>query len=153
MYNYRQALTVLGLAISTVSAVSVPRMLTSELPGVLPVPVGVNTEVVQVNEGHRSGLGGSTSGSSLLSHSHAYSPKYEFSARDGWETIPITDLSYKYGNVTRARSEPASQKRQRAGVKRDVGADVLGGTISHTLGETWNSLKGAGKAQGVTITW
>ncbi|KAF8605290.1 hypothetical protein BDV93DRAFT_521628 [Ceratobasidium sp. AG-I] len=153
MYNYKQALAVLGLAIATTSAVTVPRALFSELPSVLPIDIGANTEVVKVNDGHQTEFGDSMGDSSLLPRTHVYDPKYDFSARDGWETIPITDLSYKYGNTTRTRSEPATQKRQRSDVKRGVGANVLGGTISHALGETWNSLKGAGKAQGVTITW
>lgn len=150
MFSYRKVLAVLGLTITAASAVIVPRALISELPSALPIDVGANTEVVKVNEGHQAEFGGSPR---PLSYSHAYEPKYEFSTRDGWETIPITDLSYKYGNATRTRSEPVGQKRQRSGVKRNVGTSILGGTISHALGETWNSLKGAGKAQGVTITW
>lgn len=153
MHNYRRAFAVLGLTITVASAMSAPRMVTSELPDSLPIEVGANTEVAQITGGHiPANFGASAEDPSLHQRSHAYDSAYEFSFQDGWETIPVTDLSYKYDDMTNTRSETIARKRQRSDVKRTVGVG-LGGTVNHALGETWNSVQGVGKAQGVAITW
>jgi hypothetical protein len=147
MHSYRQALAIFGLSFITASSLSVPRLLTGELPSIAPVPLGANTELARITEGTIE-----AGESANYPRSHTYDSRYEFSSQDGWEAVPVTDLSYKYDNVTSTHADPAPHKRQRSGVKRSVG-DILGGTVSHALGETWNSVKGTGKAQGVTITW
>ncbi|KAG9127679.1 hypothetical protein FRC07_010904 [Ceratobasidium sp. 392] len=148
MYSYRQALAVFGLSFITISALSLPHSVEGELPDVLPVPLGVNTELAHITQG-----GATETGDPIVNYprSHAYDSNYGFSSGDGWETVAVTNLPYKYDNVSSARTNP-SLRRQRSGVKRGVG-NILGGTVSHTLGATWNSVKGAGKSQDVTITW
>ncbi|KAF8760251.1 Secreted protein [Rhizoctonia solani] len=89
--------------------------------------------------------------------SHSYSSSYEFHSADGWQSVPVSNLSYKYGNDTNVRSRSDQKRRQRSetkrGVKVDVSADIFGGSVGHAVGEAWNELRGIGKAQGVTITW
>lgn len=157
MYNYK-ALAVLSLTCATASALTVPNLLSPELFGSYPMGAGASSKAVSIYERHGdSGVDTSEAHSSEYSRSHSYHPTYEFSPRDGWEAVPITDLSYKYGNVTSTPSNAGTQGRQRSRAKRNVKVDVntnaIGGTISHAVGETWNSIKGLGKAQGVTITW
>ncbi|KAG9104729.1 hypothetical protein FRC06_011623 [Ceratobasidium sp. 370] len=148
MHSHRQALAIFSLSFMTVSALSLPRLVDGELPSVFPVPLGVNTGLVHVAQGDKPA---ETSGAPNYPRSHAYDSDYGFSSQDGWEAVAVTNLPYKYDNVTNAQVKPPP-RRQRSGVKRAVG-DILGGTASHALGATWNSVRGTGKSQDVTITW
>ncbi|KAJ1309067.1 hypothetical protein OPQ81_004746 [Rhizoctonia solani] len=146
MYNYK-TLAIIGLACATTSALTVPNVLPSELWSVRSTDHDSDNTMNARESGDNSGM-------RVGETSHSYDPSYEFRSSDGWESVPITNLSYKYGNVTHTHSD---QRRQRSGSKRgvkvDVNADVIGGTVSHAVGEAWNELKGLGKVQEVTITW
>ncbi|KEP55369.1 rare lipoprotein A-like double-psi beta-barrel protein [Rhizoctonia solani 123E] len=148
MYIYK-TLAIIGVTCATASALAVPNVLPPELwPTHLTDQGSVSTLNALEGRGSKDIQVGDTK-------SHSYDNSYEFRSGDGWESTPVTDLSYKYGNATSPRS--GQQRRQRSGTKRgvklDVSADIIGGTASHAVGEVWNELKGLGKAQGVTITW
>ncbi|KAG8711932.1 hypothetical protein FRC11_001432 [Ceratobasidium sp. 423] len=148
MYNYK-TLAIIGLTCATASALTVPNVLPPELWTVRSADRGsAKTTNALENPGSNGVQVGNTK-------SHSYNPSYNFHTRDGWEAVPVTNLSYKYGNATNGR--PDQQRRQRSGTKRgvkvDMDADIIGGTVGHAVGEAWNELKGLGKAQGVTITW
>ena len=107
---------------------------------------------------------------------HSYGDDYQFKSGDGWESIPITNEPYKYtreptanANATATRDESdvlsgptgvrvksrhasssVKKMKMRRG-KNDKSAVISG--IVHIVDETWNSLKGIGKAQDVFITW
>ncbi|KAG8719845.1 hypothetical protein FRC08_001847 [Ceratobasidium sp. 394] len=147
MHSHRQ-FAIFSLSFMTVSAISLPRSVDAELPNVLPAPLKVNTGLAHIAQGDRPA---ETGGAPNYPRSHAYGSSYSFSSRDGWETVPVTNLPYKYDNATGTQAKPPP-RRQRSGVKRAVG-DLLGATTSHALGATWNNVKGAGKSQDVTITW
>jgi hypothetical protein len=150
-------LVALCLTCAAVSTLAVPNAITLQ-----PLSSGSTgghevSDATGVVEGRRNDIEILTSHSKNPSKSHSYHSSYEFNARDGWESVPVTDLSYKYGNITNTRSVAGVQRRQQSGIKRgikvNVNTDAVGGTVSHAVGETWNSIKGLGKAQGVTITW
>ncbi|KAH7343378.1 hypothetical protein B0J17DRAFT_738544 [Rhizoctonia solani] len=148
MYTYK-TLVIIGLTCTTVSALAVPNVLPPQLwPVHSTDQSSANTINALENRSYKEIQVGNT-------ESHSYDRSYEFRSGDGWESVPVTDLSYKYGNATISRSD--QQRRQRSGTKRgvkvDVDADSVGGTIGRAVGEAWNELKGLGKAQGVTITW
>ncbi|KAG8746401.1 hypothetical protein FRC10_005112 [Ceratobasidium sp. 414] len=147
MYNHRHALAIFSLSFMTISALSLPHSVDGELPSILPVPLGLNNELVHIAQSDKPTETGEASNHP---RSHAYDSNYGFSSRDGWETVAVTNLPYKYDNVTSTQTGPPP-RRQRSGVKRVVG-DILGGTVSHALGASWNSVRGAGKSQDVTIT-
>ncbi|CAE6412030.1 unnamed protein product [Rhizoctonia solani] len=148
MYSYK-ALSIIGLTCTATSALTVLNMLPPELWSIHSTD---HSQAKIIN-------GLESRGSDLVqahdTKSHSYNPSYEFRPVDGWESVPISNLSYKYGNATNIRSD--RKRRQQSGTKRgvkvDVNADIIGGTVGHAVGEVWNELKGLGKAQGVTITW
>jgi hypothetical protein len=149
MYSYKAPL-IIGLACTAASALTVPNVLPPELwftHSTDHAPKTINTleslgrasDLAQVHD----------------TKYHSYNPSYGFRPVDGWESVPVSNLSYKYSNATNVRSD--QKRRQRSGTKRgvkvDVNADIIDGTVGHAVGEAWNELKGIGKAQGVTITW
>ncbi|QRV72847.1 hypothetical protein RhiJN_00861 [Ceratobasidium sp. AG-Ba] len=146
MHSCRRVLVAFGLASAVVYGLSVP-LAEGQTPG-NPIPLDNDTKLVRLPQ-----VAGSAEMSkpSAYSRSHFYGSSYGFSPRDGWGTVAVTDLPYKYDNATGTQTNPPP-RRQRAGAKRVVG-EVLGGTVSHALGATWNSVKGSGKSQDVTITW
>lgn len=105
---------------------------------------------------------------SRYAHAHSYSPAYTFHRRDGWETVPVSDLAYKYvqGNGTnhittahgthgrRERRSRASQRKGQKNQKNQKGLKNLGNSITGTFNHVVNAaLKGIGKIEQVTITW
>ncbi|TFK55784.1 hypothetical protein OE88DRAFT_659236 [Heliocybe sulcata] len=115
---------------------------------------------------------------------HSLGENYIFDTREGWQTINVTDLQYKYarsespphGNGTlvdssglekRASKKKSSKTKSKAATKQKASsakskfkslvtskANLLGGaSVTHALDSVWNSLKGIGKAEPVTITW
>lgn len=156
MYDYRK-LTLFSLACVAASALTVPNSATPKLLSSSLTSIDEGLEAADIIESRSQGSSGTeTLGrSNKYSRFHTYGSSYEFTARDGWESVPVTDLSYKYGNVSNTRSPDDIERRTRAkrGVKIDIDTEIVGGTVSHAVGDTWNSIKGLGKAQGVTITW
>ena len=93
-------------------------------------------------------------------HAHSYSPVYTFHKRDGWETVSVSDLAYKYvqSNATnhaatlygsREKRERRSKKPQRKTKQKNIN-NGISGTFNHVFNA---ALKGIGKLEQVTITW
>ncbi|KZT24432.1 hypothetical protein NEOLEDRAFT_1242384 [Neolentinus lepideus HHB14362 ss-1] len=106
---------------------------------------------------------------------HSLGDNYVFDARDGWQTTNVTDMQYKYsrssvshGNeslvdssgLEKRASKAKSSKKATSSTKSKLKtlalskANILtGASVVHALDSVWNSLKGIGKAEDVTITW
>ncbi|KAF8492106.1 hypothetical protein JB92DRAFT_2819135 [Gautieria morchelliformis] len=99
---------------------------------------------------------------SHYAHAHSYSPGYTFHKRDGWESVPVSDLAYKYtqrnatndasttsdSHTKRERRSRTAHRKGRKDVKNL--SDDISGTINHVYNA---ALKGIGKVEQVTITW
>jgi hypothetical protein len=95
-------------------------------------------------------------------HAHSYSPGYTFHEHDGWESVPVSDLAYKYVQRNATNDAPTTSdshtKRERRSrtAHRKGQKDVknLSNAISGTISRVYNTaLKGIGKVEHVTITW
>jgi len=82
---------------------------------------------------------------------HSLGHGYAFDPRDGWQTVNVSNLSYKYSprspNIRRARKiipQHTSHKGNNLVNKFDIK-----GTVKNAI----NSITGKGKAISVTITW
>lgn len=58
----------------------------------------------------------------------------------------ISNLGYKY-------DKPSVEKRSTDVTAKASAKLSLGGTLAHLANATWNSLKGIGTSEAVTITW
>jgi hypothetical protein len=85
---------------------------------------------------------------SRYSRSHSLGDSYEFDPRDGWETVNVTDLSYKYNTANNAARNV--QLAERSIATSPFAKDSAAGRIIHDI---WNGLKALGAPQSVTITW
>lgn len=98
---------------------------------------------------------------------HSYSPNTTFDKRDGWDSVLVSDLPYKYSNTSPAPttlSMPAahrndtrrhyrfgrSKKQQKASAKPKTKAAAAGGKLGGIID---GALKGIGEATSVVITW
>lgn len=99
---------------------------------------------------------------SKYSRAHSLGESYQFQPRDGWQSVNITDLQYKYP-AARSHSPSGGTLEKRGGRKgrrhtqtpphQGNGGKDLGGAIVHILGEVWNGLKAIGQPEPVIITW
>ncbi|KAF8592774.1 hypothetical protein K439DRAFT_1643769 [Ramaria rubella] len=112
---------------------------------------------ISANTLHTSSHSHSSGNISHYAHAHSYSSVYTFHKRDGWETVPVSDLSYKYvkpqvvHNITPAYdSRGKVERRSRAAKNQKDGSSAIGRTVQHVVDAT---LKGIGKIEQVTITW
>ncbi|KZP12130.1 hypothetical protein FIBSPDRAFT_870621 [Athelia psychrophila] len=96
---------------------------------------------------------------SRYSRAHSLGETYQFHERDGWQSVNITDMDYKYnkpaGTVLEKRGAKKGKSKKHStkpphGSSGDTG---LGGAISHILGDVWNGLKAIGEPEPVIITW
>ncbi|EPQ59302.1 hypothetical protein GLOTRDRAFT_34542 [Gloeophyllum trabeum ATCC 11539] len=85
-------------------------------------------------------LGSRSAAYARYTTAHSLGERYAFDVRDGWQSINVTDLQYKYTNSGNNLATPK-------------GNILAGASVSHALDSVWNSLKGLGKAEDVTITW
>jgi len=85
-------------------------------------------------------------------HAHSYRPAYSFQKRDGWETVPVSDLAYKYGrnNTKHDLSTVETPRGRLARRSKKSGGGSIGSAIQHAVDA---ALKGIGKIEQVTITW
>lgn len=100
-------------------------------------------------------------------YSHSLPDEYGFVPEDGWQTINVTDMQYKYPtgralDAFETRSpDHASSRRSLNKLRqhsvhsaRHTSSELsLGGAVSHLINDVWDALKGLGKSEGVTITW
>lgn len=102
------------------------------------------------------------------SRSHSLGENYVFDNRDGWQSVNISDMLYKYSTSTGKASQIGAEggnygfdsiwKRSGKNHKKNSGkrpeekSGGLGG-IADTVKNMFKGLKGIGKAQDVTITW
>ena len=98
---------------------------------------------------------------SRYSRAHSLGEGYEFHKRDGWESVSISDLGYKYTNTTGSALEKRGGKSAKGkkghatkGKPPHGSSDTgLGGALTHILGDVWNGLKAIGDPEPVIITW
>ncbi|ETW84391.1 hypothetical protein HETIRDRAFT_416087 [Heterobasidion irregulare TC 32-1] len=102
------------------------------------------------------------------SRSHSLGENYIFDNRDGWQSVNISDMLYKYSTSTGEASQIEAEGgnygfdsiwkrsgknyRKNPGKRPEEKSGGLGG-IADTVKNMFKGLKGIGKAQDVTITW
>jgi hypothetical protein len=124
-----------------------PSLTYTMLPVILSLPLLLPVSITALH---------TPSPSANISHytqAHSYSPAYSFQKRDGWETVPVSDLAYKYvrSNTTRDASpveRPRGRLERRS--RKATPASGIGGAIEHAVDA---ALKAIGKIEQVTITW
>jgi len=84
---------------------------------------------------------------SQFEKAHSLGDNYVFDPRDGWQTVNVTNLQYKYER----RSEIESQDD--TSIVKRAKATGIGGAIAGVLKNIFKGIKGLGKPQTATITW
>ena len=101
---------------------------------------------------------------SKYTKAHSLDNNYSFDPRDGWQSINVTNLQYKYrreevpdlGLTGDLRgNSPSLESRSK---KKNVhtaphSTSGLGKVIAGVVTNIWEGLKGLGKPEPVTITW
>ncbi|KAF5387922.1 hypothetical protein D9615_000314 [Tricholomella constricta] len=89
---------------------------------------------------------------SRYSKAHSLGDDYQFSPRDGWQSINASDLQYKYHRDEQMQDATATdaQQLERRTPDSNLG---LGETIGGVVSKIWKGLKAIGKPQTVKITW
>lgn len=110
------------------------------------------------------GAATNTSRIAMPGNSHSLTESYQFDPRDGWESVMVTDLRYKYRrsptpfpgtasattsgkNLGSALKRPLSTNPQRSSTKS------VFRSIGESLTEFTKGIIGMGKAEDVIITW
>jgi hypothetical protein len=97
---------------------------------------------------------------SKYTKAHSLDNNYSFEPRDGWQSINVTNLQYKYRREEpdlddlRGNSpslENRSKKKKVHAAHHSTGG--LGQVIAGVVADIWKGLKGLGKPEPVTITW
>jgi hypothetical protein len=127
------------------------------------LPLSVTSKVLHAPSHHQP-----NGNVSRYAHAHSYNPVYTFHRRDGWGTVPVSDLAYKYvqANETdrataahgphgrRERRSRTVQQKGQKGQKNQKGLKNISNGITGTFNHVVNAaLKGIGKIEQVTITW
>lgn len=96
---------------------------------------------------------------SKYTKAHSLGNNYSFDPRDGWQSINVTNLQYKY----RRRGNPDLDSTEGYSLSLDRRAKNVQSTPHHTGGlgqviagvvaDVWKGLKGLGTPEPVTITW
>jgi hypothetical protein len=111
------------------------------------------------------------------SHAHSLGPDYHFSVRDGWTTLNVSDLAYKYKRISpdqsmedsyafdrrmsrkdrrsstkKSKSRPNSKAKVLASAAAGGALGGLGG-IGDAIDNVGNVLHGIGNTVPVIITW
>lgn len=86
---------------------------------------------------------------SRYSRAHSLGDNYLFDPRDGWQSVNVTNLAYKY------RRNEGNENQRSVSAKKSTGhpKSGLGATISNVVKGVFQGLKGLGKSEPVTITW
>ena len=101
---------------------------------------------------------------SKYTKAHSLGNNYSFDSRDGWQSINVTNLQYKYRREEgpdldltsdlRGNSpslENRSKKKKAHTAPHSTGG--LGKAIAGVVGNIWKGLKGLGNPEPVIITW
>ncbi|TDL29381.1 hypothetical protein BD410DRAFT_811038 [Rickenella mellea] len=80
---------------------------------------------------------------------HSLGDGYTFDSSSGWQSVNVTNLSYKYGSQNRV---PPIVKRGSNSKSTSKSLSLMG-TVTHLIGDVWNGLKGIGTTETVKITW
>ena len=101
---------------------------------------------------------------SKYTKAHSLDNNYSFDPRDGWQSINVTNLQYKYrreekpsldlpddlrGNSPNIKNR--SKKKKVHTAPHSTGG--LGKAIAGVVGNIWKGLKGLGNPEPVIITW
>ena len=93
---------------------------------------------------------------SKYSKAHSLDNSYSFDPRDGWQSINVTNLQYKYRRQEKLDivDSPSLENRARKNVQsapHKTGG--LGQAIAGVVADIWKGLRGLGKSEPVIITW
>ena len=92
---------------------------------------------------------------SKYTKAHSLDNNYSFDPRDGWQSVNVTNLQYKYRRQEELDlGDPRgdSPNLENRG-KKNVHHTSLGQAIAGVVHNIWKGLKGLGKSEPVTITW
>jgi len=92
---------------------------------------------------------------------HSLGNHYSFDPRDGWQSINVTNLQYKYRrqeelgqDLTGDLKDSSSLESRAKNVhKAPHHTGGLGQVIAGVVADVWKGLKGLGRPEPVTITW
>jgi len=101
---------------------------------------------VPVFAGHGTVL---ASSESKYAKAHSLGNGYNFDHRDGWQSVNVSNLAYKYSRSNNANSDSGSLAKRSTAKATTSGIGQVVGVINNV----WEGLKGIGQAQPVTITW
>ncbi|GBE79566.1 predicted protein [Sparassis crispa] len=100
------------------------------------------------------------------STAHTLAPNYQFDPRDGWQTVNVTNLQYKYARENqdegyvgermlerRVTKKPTAKTSSASKPKSTSASKSSSGGVVDSLSKVVQSLKAIGSAQPVTITW
>ncbi|KIJ70191.1 hypothetical protein HYDPIDRAFT_121714 [Hydnomerulius pinastri MD-312] len=89
--------------------------------------------------------------------SHSLGESYQFDPRDGWESVSVTNLHYKYRSPEPAhKSVQESTKNSTNALKRSQKPQAKGSgknNVIQSFTDLFAGLVGMGKPEPVTITW
>ncbi|THH17966.1 hypothetical protein EW146_g2955 [Bondarzewia mesenterica] len=103
--------------------------------------------------------------------SHSLGDNYVFDARDGWQSVNITNMKYTYSAPRNIQDAPPASAYDDHGyhsswkrsskkynktkwvAKTKHGSKGLGNAITNALESIFKGMKGVGQAEPVTITW
>lgn len=78
---------------------------------------------------------------------HSLGENYVFDPRDGWQTVNVTNLQYKYQRRSEIEANDGTSITRRAKAKG------ISGAIASVLKGVFKGLKGLGKQEDATVTW
>jgi hypothetical protein len=97
---------------------------------------------------------------SKYTKAHSLDSNYSFDPRDGWQSINVTNLQYKYRRQEgldldltgdSKGDSPSLENRAKKIVHHNTGG--LGHVVTGVVANIWKGLTGLGKPEPVTITW
>ena len=94
------------------------------------------------------------------SSAHSLGSGYTFDPRDGWQTVNVSNLSYKYGQhspntrrTTKAYSSHGALPNKVKAVTSHPLHDTIPKKVTGIMKTVLDGLKGLGKSETVTTTW
>lgn len=94
------------------------------------------------------------------SRAHSLGNGYTFDPRDGWQTVNVSNLSYKYGphspnsrRTTKAYSSHGALPNKVKAATPHPLHDTIPKKVTGIMKTVLNGLKGLGKSETVTTTW
>jgi hypothetical protein len=102
---------------------------------------------------------------SRYTKAHSLGTSYNFDPQDGWKSVNVTNLRYKYKRIDSWDEAPVSNKgnesdpttqpgRKREAAHRQLSKHtILTGPLKYIIGEISKVIKGFGTPQNAKITW